>query len=46
MNILVDIGHPAHVHLMKNLIKELTKKKTPCCYHNQIRPYYRKIIKS
>ncbi|KGN79133.1 hypothetical protein HW49_07110 [Porphyromonadaceae bacterium COT-184 OH4590] len=26
MNILVDIGHPAHVHLTKNLIKELIKK--------------------
>ena len=25
MNILVDIGHPAHVHLMKNTIKDLQR---------------------
>ena len=24
MNLLIDIGHPGHVHLYKNLIKELT----------------------
>jgi len=27
MNILFDIGHPAHVHLFKNFIKYLKKKK-------------------
>jgi hypothetical protein len=26
MNVLIDIGHPAHVHLFKNLAKELQKK--------------------
>lgn len=26
MNILIDIGHPAHVHLLKNLANELKKK--------------------
>lgn len=26
MNILVDIGHPAHVHLYRNLIKELEQR--------------------
>jgi len=26
MNILIDIGHPAHVHLFKNLIKSLQNK--------------------
>lgn len=27
MNVLVDIGHPAHVHLYRNLINELKKKQ-------------------
>ena len=26
MNILIDVGHPGHVHLFKNAIKELDKK--------------------
>jgi len=26
MNILVDVGHPAHVHFYKNFIKEMEKK--------------------
>lgn len=26
MNILIDIGHPAHVHLFRNLYKELTSR--------------------
>ena len=25
MNVLIDIGHPAHVHFFKNLIKNLKK---------------------
>jgi len=25
MNILIDIGHPAHVHLFKNFVNEMTK---------------------
>jgi len=28
MNILIDIGHPAHVHLFRNLITHLKKKHT------------------
>ncbi|MBK7377395.1 MAG: DUF354 domain-containing protein, partial [Ignavibacteriales bacterium] len=29
MNLLIDIGHPAHVHLFKNLISELKAKRKP-----------------
>ncbi len=26
MKILIDIGHPAHVHIFRNFAKEMTKK--------------------
>ena len=26
MNILIDIAHPAHVHLLRNFYKEMTDK--------------------
>jgi predicted glycosyltransferase len=26
MKLLIDIGHPAHVHVFKNAIRELRKK--------------------
>lgn len=45
MNILVDIGHPAHVHLMKNLIKELTKKKHRVVITTKSVPIIERLLK-
>ena len=40
MNLLIDIGHPGHVHLFKNLITELKRKGT-ASYASELAPLNR-----
>ena len=46
MNILVDIGHPAHVHLFKNVARELDKRGHKLYYSVRDIPVAKRLMDS
>lgn len=46
MRILIDIGHPAHIHLFKNLAKELEKKGSKILFTTRDKEFEIELLKS
>jgi uncharacterized protein len=46
MRILIDIGHPAHVHLFKNLVHESLKKGNEVLFTIRDKEFERELLKS
>jgi uncharacterized protein len=46
MNILIDIGHPAHVHLFKNFAKQMIEKGNKVLFTCRDKEFEIKLLES